>query len=91
MIKTFTGPMFSGKTANLLTTYFNMWNKKNILCFKPKINTRDEGIKSKKFTESVDAIEINNLKDILKYIKKNTYKYKYYYCRKYKNYIYRRS
>ena len=72
MIKTFTGPMFSGKTANLLTTYFNMWNKKNILCFKPKINTRDKGIKSKKFTESVDAIEINNLKDILNYIKKNT-------------------
>ena len=31
MIKTFTGPMFSGKTTALLSTYFNMWNKKNIL------------------------------------------------------------
>ena len=47
MIKTFTGPMFSGKTTALLSTYFNMWNKKNILCFKPKMNTRDDGIKSK--------------------------------------------
>ena len=47
MIKTFTGPMFSGKNSALLTVYFNMWNKKNILCFKPKINTRDDGIKSK--------------------------------------------
>ena len=32
MIKTFTGPMFSGKTTALLSTYFKMWNKKNI-CF----------------------------------------------------------
>ena len=48
MIKTFTGPMFSGKTTALLSTYFNMWNKNNILCFKPKINVRDNGIKSKR-------------------------------------------
>ena len=25
MIKTFTGPMFSGKTTALLSTYFDMW------------------------------------------------------------------
>lgn len=72
MIKTFTGPMFSGKTTALLSTYFNMWNKKNILCFKPKINVRDEGIKSKNIKENVSAIEIDDLSDILDYLKKNT-------------------
>ena len=72
MIKTFTGPMFSGKTTELLTTYFNMWNKKNILCFKPKINTRDDGIKSKNIKENVDAIEIEDLSDIYEHLKKNT-------------------
>ena len=72
MIKTFTGPMFSGKTTALLSTYFNMWNKKNILCFKPKMNVRDEGIKSKNIKENVDAIEITDLKEIYDYLKKNT-------------------
>ena len=72
MIKTFTGPMFSGKTTELLSTYFNMWNKKNILCFKPKMNTRDEGIKSKNIKENVEAIEIEELSDIYKHLKKNT-------------------
>ena len=72
MIKTFTGPMFSGKTTALLSTYFNMWNKENIMCFKPKMNTRDDGIKSKNIKENVSAIEIEDLSDILKYLKKNT-------------------
>ena len=72
MIKTFTGPMFSGKTTGLLTTYFNMWNKKNILCFKPKMNIRDDGIKSKNIKDNVEAIEIEDLSEILKHIKKNT-------------------
>lgn len=72
MIKTFAGPMFSGKTTALLSTYFNMWNKKNIMCFKPKMNTRDEGIKSKNIKENVEAIEIDDLSEILDYLKKNT-------------------
>ena len=72
MIKTFTGPMFSGKTSALLTVYFNMWNKKNIMCFKPKMNTRDDGIKSKNIRENVPAIEIEDLKEIPKHLKKNT-------------------
>ena len=72
MIKTYTGPMFSGKTTLLLSTYFNMWNKKNILCFKPSINTRDDGIKSKNIKDNVDAILIDDLSDILKHIKSNT-------------------
>ena len=72
MIKTFTGPMFSGKTSALLTVYFNMWNKKNIMCFKPKMNTRDDGIKSKNIRENVPAIEIEDLSEIPKHLKKNT-------------------
>ena len=72
MIKTFTGPMFSGKTTALLSTYFNMWNKKNILCFKPKMNVRDDGIKSKNIKENVSAIEIEDLSEIYDYLKKNT-------------------
>lgn len=64
--------MFSGKTSALLTTYFNMWNKSNIMCFKPKINTRDDGIKSKNIKENVSAIEIDDLSEIMGYIKKNT-------------------
>lgn len=72
MIKTFTGPMFSGKTSALLTVYFNMWNKKNIMCFKPKMNTRDDGIKSKNIRENVPAIEIEDLSEIPTHLKKNT-------------------
>ena len=72
MIKTFTGPMFSGKTTQLLSTYFNMWNKSNIQLFKPKMNTRDKGIKSKNIKDSVDAIEIENLSEIYDHLKKNT-------------------
>jgi len=72
MIKTFTGPMFSGKTSALLTVYFNMWNKKNIMCFKPKMNTRDDGIKSKNIRENVPAIEIEDLKEIPNLLNKNT-------------------
>lgn len=72
MIKTFTGPMFSGKTSALLTTYFNMWNKTNIMCFKPRMNVRDDGIKSKNIKENVPAIEIEDLSEILNHIKKNT-------------------
>ena len=72
MIRTFTGPMFSGKTTALLTTYFNMWNKKGILTFKPKMDTRDDGIKSRNFEENISAIEIEDLSEIEKYLKKST-------------------
>ena len=72
MIKTFTGPMFSGKTTALLSTYFNMWNKNGIICFKPKMDTRDDGIKSRNFDENISAIEIDDLSEINDYLKKNT-------------------
>ena len=72
MIKTFTGPMFSGKTTKLLSTYFNMWNKSGILCFKPKMNTRDDGIKSRNFEENISAIEIEDISEIIQHLKKTT-------------------
>ena len=37
MITTFTGPMFSGKSTGLLNAYETIWNKTNIVAFKPKI------------------------------------------------------
>ena len=41
MITTYTGPMFSGKSTGLLNKYETIWNKENILAFKPKIDNRD--------------------------------------------------
>ena len=50
MIKTFTGPMHSGKTAAMIATYKKIWNKDHILCFKLNRDTRDIGeIKSKDY------------------------------------------
>ncbi len=69
MIKTFTGPMHSGKSSSMLREYFKIWNKEHIICFKPKIDNRDLGvIKSKSFNKSIEAICINNFEDILPYI-----------------------
>ena len=73
MIKVYTGPMFSGKSNGLLNAYDNIWNKDNILAFKPKTDTRDLGIiKSRKSSIKISAICINDLKEIKKYLKKNT-------------------
>ena len=69
MIKTFTGPMHSGKTAQMIATYNKIWNKDHILCFKPSIDSRDLGImKSKDYGEGVPAICIEMFEDILKYL-----------------------
>ncbi len=73
MIKTYIGPMFSGKTNTALTVYKKIWNKSNIVCFKPKIDTRDYGlIKSRDFQEGIPAICIERLEEILNHISPNT-------------------
>ena len=73
MITVYSGPMFSGKSAGLLTAYDNIWNKDNILAFKPKTDTRDYGIiKSRKSSILINAICIKDLKEIKKHINKNT-------------------
>ena len=69
MIKTFTGPMHSSKTAALITTYNKIWNKNHIKCFKPNCDTRDVGeMRSKDFNVGVKTIGIDTFDDILKYI-----------------------
>lgn len=69
MIKTFTGPMHSGKTAEMISAYLKIWNKKNIRCFKPNCDTRDIGVmKSKDFHDGVPSIGIDTFEEILNYI-----------------------
>ena len=69
MIRSFTGPMHSGKTAALISSYNKIWNKDSVMCFKPKIDTRDVGvIRSKDSATVIEAICIDSLNDILNYI-----------------------
>lgn len=69
MITTYTGPMFSGKSTGLLNAYENIWNKKNIIAFKPKIDNRDYGvIKCRNMSIEIPAICINDLSEIKNYV-----------------------
>lgn len=71
MIRTFTGPMHSGKTAAMIVEYNKIYNKEHVKCFKPAVDTRDYGIlKSKDFDIEIPAIVINSFDDILKYVDK---------------------
>lgn len=72
MITTFTGPMHSGKTAAMITTYNKIWNKNNVMCFKPAIDSRDLGVlKSKDFDIEIPAICIMEFEDIMPYVEGN--------------------
>ena len=42
MIKTFVGPMFSGKSDALISVYQKKWNKDLVMAFKPRKDTRDK-------------------------------------------------
>lgn len=69
MIRTFTGPMHSGKTAAMISCYNKIWNKSSVMCFKPKIDTRDKGvIKSKNSNMKIKAICIDSLNEIIEHI-----------------------
>ena len=69
MIKTFTGPMHSGKTAAMIAAYNKIWNKEHVRCFKPSIDSRDLGVmKSKDYGDGVPAICIDLFEDILDHI-----------------------
>lgn len=69
MIKTFVGPMHSGKTAALMLEYNKIYNKKHVKCFKPLLDTRDTGcIRSNDFDYKIPCIGIVKFSDILKYI-----------------------
>lgn len=69
MIKTYTGPMHSGKTSAMITDYNKIWNKNHVRVFKPSCDTRDYGeMKSKDFVEGIPAICIDTFEDILKHV-----------------------
>ena len=69
MIKSYTGPMHSGKTAAMINEYMKIWNKEHIMCFKPAIDKRDTGIIRSKSTDiEIEAICIDSLNDILDHI-----------------------
>lgn len=65
MIKTFVGPMFSGKSDALISIYKKIWNKELVMAFKPSADTRDkEFIKSKNYDVQIPATFIDDLSEI---------------------------
>lgn len=73
MIRTFTGPMHSGKTEHMLDVYNKIYNKECIKVFKPLKDTRDFCMmKSKTYEQEVPAIGIERFEEILDYIDAKT-------------------
>ena len=73
MIKTYTGPMHSGKTSAMITDYFKIWNKEHVKVFKPSCDSRDYGeMRSKDFVGGIPAICIDKFEDILNYLDEKT-------------------
>lgn len=69
MIKTFTGPMHSGKTKDMIDEYRAIYNKDHIICFKPNKDNRELGlITSKDYDLQIPAICIDTFDEMLKYI-----------------------
>ena len=69
MIKTYTGPMHSGKSSAMIVDYNKIWNKEHVRVFKPVTDTRDSGeMKSKDFVDGVSAIVVEEFEDVLKYV-----------------------
>ena len=69
MINTYVGPMFSGKSEQLITIYNNILNKDIVMAFKPKNDSRDENyIKSKNSEVKIPAIYIEDLSEIRDYV-----------------------
>ncbi len=69
MIKTYTGPMHSGKTSAMITEYNKIWNKEHVRVFKPSCDVRDLGeMKSKDFVEGIPAICIDSFEELADYV-----------------------
>lgn len=72
MIRSYVGPMYSGKSDALISTYLKIWNKSLVIAFKPRQDTRDGAqIKSKNYKASIPAIFIDDLSEIKDYVLKN--------------------
>ena len=70
MIKTFVGPMFSGKSDALISIYQKIWNKGLVLAFKPRKDTRDNAyIKSKNYDVKIPAELIDDIGEIKEIIR----------------------
>lgn len=66
MITTFIGPMFSGKSDKLIEVYNKIYNKDNIICFKPVDDSRNLGVISSRNKQSqLKCYLINRFEDIL--------------------------
>ena len=66
MITTFIGPMFSGKSDKLIEVYNKIYNKDNIICFKPVDDSRDLGVISSRNKQSqLKCYLIDKFEDIL--------------------------
>lgn len=76
MIVSYTGPMFSDKSASLIDVYKNTWNKSLVTAVKPRIDTRDGSyIKSKKYPdESIPAVYVDSITDIKNHVLNGGYK-----------------
>jgi len=75
MIKSFVGPMFSGKSDALINVYNKIWNKELTIAFKPISDTRDGSfIKSKNTDECINAIQVENISEILEIVKNGNYR-----------------
>lgn len=75
MIKSFVGPMYSGKSDALIKTYKDIWNKELVIAFKPRKDIRDGAyIKSKNYKEKIPAIFIDDLSEIIDYVKDGSYR-----------------
>lgn len=65
MITTFIGPMFSGKSEKLLDIYNTIYNKDNIIAFKPKIDIRDKAyIKSRNTESKIPTILVETIEQL---------------------------
>ena len=73
MIKTFTGPMHSGKTKAMIDVYNCIYNKEHVMCFKPNKDKRELGlITSKDYDQQIPAILIDRFEDILLHVNDKT-------------------
>lgn len=69
MIKLFTGPMSSGKSAIIIQLYETISEMQPVLCFKPKKDTRSEYIISRNGKE-IFAISVDDFTEIHHIIKR---------------------
>lgn len=69
MIRTYVGPMYSGKSDALISTYLRIWNKGLVMAFKPSKDTRDGAeIKSKNYDTAIPAIVIDDISEIKNHV-----------------------